>query len=825
MGKVYGKLEPGLADGVVTEAKYVKGGYIVVQTIEERDNLAAAKKNVLVVGSAVYVCNPGSENQPAGLYRYQGIISNTPSWAYESASSSGSGNSSGSALNNLRDAEHGALEQTDTKYTGDSIVFNRVPLGDGTTTSLKGTQRGRTVPGAVATGFNAVALGGLRFNSYVPAGSDEFNFNKNKKSDFVENFGCTQTEASGAQSLAVGGSTHAYGDWSVAFNKDTNSYQRGSAALGGSTQAGMTAEEFGVYWWDATKKIPLHGGKGLVDGKPMDDEWCEYEYSNSFAVAIGEQTKALGRSSLAAGVGSEASGPFSIAAGRLCEATKSTAVALGYLAKAYGESSYAFGQECTVNSNLSFAAGYKCTVNDIHGIAMGNQVTISGNGGVGLGTQNTVHNGVTLGRRNNVQGPLAVAIGADNAINTAYTCAVLLGQYLTASANRQVVVGYNNKNDADAAFIVGNGDKLVNNAYPRSNAFVVMSDGRAKAYSAAVEDEDLVRNKEFKESAAKDVRGVIIEKDGKKYLQLTTHSISDSITNNFVDLSLLNSEDSTIELTENVTALTSTVDSLRTYVDNDMIDNFMTGKAISNIGAEYTVVNGSTLKISLPFYISASNLNVSCYNGTYTANVSFDSGNGDIYDYMAVFEGLTTLSIFSRINVDLLDDGSLANYIAGKIAVAVSREYVANIESRLDDLGFKGPYAIYADAYEGSKNWGNIEIGRVGQLGRTVYGYLRNGNDIPALNGENCNTLKNITIRDKNGKKQSLPGPASPLEIMWYDAKDSHYQTIGFSNVNRMLHIESGESTNHNGNDDVPNHWTYFNYSTVSAFDLGGPLA
>lgn len=58
-----GILEPGVASGLITYAKYIQGGYIVVNTIQERDALAAG---ITVEGTPVYVVSENREYRKSG---------------------------------------------------------------------------------------------------------------------------------------------------------------------------------------------------------------------------------------------------------------------------------------------------------------------------------------------------------------------------------------------------------------------------------------------------------------------------------------------------------------------------------------------------------------------------------------------------------------------------------------------------------------------------------------------------------------------------------------------------------------------------------------
>lgn len=78
-----GVLVPGITQGYVAESKYIKGGYIVVKTIEERDALLDTAtyedREALTVGSPVFVSD---ENK---TYRYMGEGSGPDLWVEDTA--------------------------------------------------------------------------------------------------------------------------------------------------------------------------------------------------------------------------------------------------------------------------------------------------------------------------------------------------------------------------------------------------------------------------------------------------------------------------------------------------------------------------------------------------------------------------------------------------------------------------------------------------------------------------------------------------------------------------------------------------------------------
>ena len=78
-----GVLVPGITQGYVAESKYIKGGYVVVKTIEERDALLDTTiyedREALTVGSPVFVSD---ENK---TYRYMGADSGPDIWVEDTA--------------------------------------------------------------------------------------------------------------------------------------------------------------------------------------------------------------------------------------------------------------------------------------------------------------------------------------------------------------------------------------------------------------------------------------------------------------------------------------------------------------------------------------------------------------------------------------------------------------------------------------------------------------------------------------------------------------------------------------------------------------------
>ena len=155
----------------------------------------------------------------------------------------------------------------------------------------------------------------------------------------------------------------------------TKAYQGASTALGGGTQAGRTEEEFNAYFWDSVNNIPLHDGQGKdSNGNILDNYGSTYAQSYSFALATGDYTKALGRSSHAEGNATQAIGIHSHAEGLSTKAEGFAAHTEGTYTEAYAKGSHAEGDHTKTYTSYQHVAG---TYNDCYKY---NALYIVGNG-------------------------------------------------------------------------------------------------------------------------------------------------------------------------------------------------------------------------------------------------------------------------------------------------------------------------------------------------------------------------------------------------------------------------------------------------------------
>ena len=335
-------------------------------------------------------------------------------------------------------------------YNGEDVVFS-----DGT----KGAQNGDIIPSAIASGQGSVAFGGVKYDYFTNPTTLAGN-----GADAKENWGRTTTSAEGRQCLAWGGSSHAYGDWSLAGGKDAKAYQGGSISLGGSCKAGLSEADI-----KATYMIKL----------PDSDTYItKYLYQNKKSYKVIESSLSDGNIAYEALDASSILGPYIISdhpeilepvdelgapvtyeANRFCF-SGNTATSVGY-----GSTAFNSGKSI---GRISFAA---------------NSATVHGAYSAGFGQNNTI----------TVAAPNAFVAGATNTVQFDKSSA--LGWNLKTTRESQTVLGRYNKftENTDDLLQVGGG----NNDSVRYNFFGVRGDGRAYVYKGPSEAIDVVRLQEL----------------------------------------------------------------------------------------------------------------------------------------------------------------------------------------------------------------------------------------------------------------------------------------------------------------------------------------
>lgn len=270
--------------------------------------------------------------------------------------------------------------------------------------------------------------------------------------------------------------------------KENKAYQRNSVALGSSSQAGMTEEEFNEHF--------AKDRNGNLKEEPItDDSGSVYSESNSYALAAGEEVKAKDRGSAAIGIANEANGAGASAMGDHTKALSNFSHSFGKetvagVSKYDGECATAFGKLTHATGENSFAGGEGSKATNKHSFAFGLGANSEGFAGTSFGeyTHATGADSLAVGRYSIASGNQSVSLGFNSEATS--TFAVAVGNNAKSTGYGQIAVGnYNDPSVNKALFMVGNGNNMDN----RKNAFTVLWDGRAKVQSAPIQDDDVVR--------------------------------------------------------------------------------------------------------------------------------------------------------------------------------------------------------------------------------------------------------------------------------------------------------------------------------------------
>ena len=425
-----------------------------------------------------------------------------------------------------------ATDATNRDYVDNSIKSHFTSLNIENSTGNSSLRQKYTVNdvdyGAVASGENATAFGGKRYNKLTDANR-------------------TPTSAEGNQSFAAGASSHAYGDYAIAMAKDNKSYQAASFTVGGGNQTGRTEAEFNDFYWDSVNNVGLHGGSKDVNGNIIDAYGDTYADSYSFGGTFGEVNVNRGRDSIVGGIGNKVDALQSVVAGdRNVLITGAKHIVAGFNNNVTDVNNTVNGDSNTVAGPDNIVGGYK---NNVNGLAN----TINGANNTAEGDYNLIEGqaNITASRSSTIVG-YANAIGYtrdDNLSNAQKTMLEvrdefvagagntashgnggLIGLGLKTGKNEQVAVGTANEGKSGTVFEVGNGSYTQDasgaiHITNRKNAFEVLEDGRAKVQTAPKDNDDVVRFEEiddvyvrrYKAATINERRAYIVKPDGYDY--------------------------------------------------------------------------------------------------------------------------------------------------------------------------------------------------------------------------------------------------------------------------------------------------------------------
>ena len=308
--------------------------------------------------------------------------------------------------------------------------------------------------------------------------------------------GGISTEAQMDASFVTGRGSKSLGKYGVAMG-DKNTAYYASAAIGG-----VSNKAFGK------NSTIIGGGSNKANGySDFIAGGQRNETKGNFAFATGSWNKVLGFNAAAFGLYNESHGQNDFVTGYKNIVNGYCAAAFGLYHSIKGKGNFATGQgnNAAKDAENCFITGQSnLAKNAASCILAGSSNTVSSES-----ETNIIRQGVMLGAGNKVTGSYGVALGYNNIAGTqAFAAGVYntangwlrfaIGERLTVSNDRQVVVGTYNKSQ-NAAFIVGNGTSDT----ARSNAFVVNKDGSAEVGKQGTKDSSVVTLGTLEERTAK----------------------------------------------------------------------------------------------------------------------------------------------------------------------------------------------------------------------------------------------------------------------------------------------------------------------------------
>ena len=168
--------------------------------------------------------------------------------------------------------------------------------------------------------------------------------------------------------------------------------------------------------------------------------------SNSLILNDLTQSTASGNNSVAMGLSTIASGDYSTAIGRNTTASGTASTAMGSSSIASGNDSTAIGRNSVAKGAQSFAAGYNALA-DEGPMQVGSTIAL------GTDVEATHHNSVAMGNKSRASGEISTAMGFDShasgRISTAMGRSTAAGEYSTST-------GYLNQATGDRSTAMGN---------------------------------------------------------------------------------------------------------------------------------------------------------------------------------------------------------------------------------------------------------------------------------------------------------------------------------------------------------------------------------
>ena len=322
---------------------------------------------------------------------------------------------------------------TGAQATGSSSVA----LGDSANASS--SQAIAIGKSTVASQYDAVAIG----NGSNATASYTLATNGGAASGLMSISVGHSTEATKENAVAVGYNSKANGESSVAISGGTTEAEK-AIAIGTDAQA--TKEGSIAQGWKS-----LASSKGTVAiGGSTDGTELGAQATELYASAYGNQATASGQYSTALGNQSTASQSHAIAVGHLANATADSAAAIGYNARAQG--TYAFaavgGQAIGVDT---IAIGRDSVANTIGSIAQGKGANAQGGSSIAIGSAYGTNAGAATNGENAIALGAGSSSTANNALalglnaNSSATDSIAVGLRSQSNALSGVAIGADSK--------------------------------------------------------------------------------------------------------------------------------------------------------------------------------------------------------------------------------------------------------------------------------------------------------------------------------------------------------------------------------------------
>jgi hypothetical protein len=279
------------------------------------------------------------------------------------------------------------------------------------------------------------------------------------------------TTASGNNSIAMGITTIAQGIYSTAMGSNTTASSEASTAMGQNTVAsGINSTAMGKNTIASNEASTAMGAFTQANG-------LNSTAMGAFTIASNDASTAMGQSTIASGGGSTAMGQNTTA-------SAATSTAMGFFTKAQGLYSTAMGGNTIASNDASTAMGEATTASGINSTAMGQNTMASALNSTAMG-QNTI-----------AAGNYSTAMGFYTTAQGYYSTS--LGYQTTASAEGSTSMGNGTKSKSYGGLVIGHFNDSTNAANPtainalnrifqigngtsdvaRSNAITVLQNGK-----------------------------------------------------------------------------------------------------------------------------------------------------------------------------------------------------------------------------------------------------------------------------------------------------------------------------------------------------------